>query len=354
MRRLLGEHPRVRPAGGADRGDDLLDRHSLLLERGRVGRPDGAERHVAVRERGPAVGVVVPVELDELPLILKQRDRRVELLLVQLVRILDPEVRLRMLQVERRVGDLDRVVRDRDLALVLRVVQRCPARRARLDLRLVVEQNVRAPLEGDAVVDAVDGVVRRRLEDRDEVLPARDQVDVHRPDVAAFDQPQARVARGGDEIPLAAAPTAAGAHERDHLVRRAGVLAMDLAAALLLELLGEARIGIVRPLDQVEGTLALPDRRGQVGGRRFRCRLAAAAAAACCRNGERSGDGGGRRPRQVALSCVTHAPSRVSIACSGLHSSRTLRPRWSSASADEVSRFCRTTTSSPPSSRSTT
>src|SRR5215472_4497619 len=110
---------------------------------------------------------------DEFPLVLEKGDRRVELLLVQLVRILDPEIRLRVLQVERPVRDLDRIVRDRDLALVLRVVERRPAGRARLDLLRVVEEDVRPPLDRNAVVDAVDGVVRRRLEDRDEVVQAR-------------------------------------------------------------------------------------------------------------------------------------------------------------------------------------
>ena len=88
-------------------------------------------------------------------------DRR-ELLRVELVRILDPERRLFLREVERRVGDLDRVVRDRDLALVRRVVDHRPAVDLREILR-VVEQDVRPELQRDPSVLAVDRVGRRRL-----------------------------------------------------------------------------------------------------------------------------------------------------------------------------------------------
>ena len=75
-----------------------------------------------------------------------------------------PSDGLRLHQVQRRVGDLDRVVRHGDLALVLRAVDRRPRRRRRLHLLRVVEQRVRPPLQRDAVVLAADRVVRRRLE----------------------------------------------------------------------------------------------------------------------------------------------------------------------------------------------
>src|SRR5207244_4002072 len=154
----------------------------------------------------------------------------------------------------------------------------------------VVEQDVRAPLERDAVVLAVDRVVRRRLEDRDEVVPTRDQADVDRFDVATSDQAQARIPGGRDEIPLATAATATRAHQGNHLVRGAGVLAVNLAARLLLEFGRELGIRVVRPLDQVERTLALADRGWP--DRRTRRRLAAASATAT------SGSGDGQRSGQ--------------------------------------------------------
>ena len=187
----------------------------------------------------------------------------VELGLRQLVRVLDPEARLRLHQVERRVRDLDRVVRHRELALVLRAVDRVPARRRRVHLLRVVDERVRSPLHRDAVVLAVDRVVRRRLERRQEVLPARDLVDVDRLDVARVDEAKARVARGRDEVVLAASAAPVRVHEREHLVRRAGVLAVDGAARLLLERLREALVRVVRPLDHVERALSLADRRRQ-------------------------------------------------------------------------------------------
>ena len=101
-------------------------------------------------------------------------------------------------------------------------------------------QRVRPPLHRDAVVHAVDRVVRRGLERRQEVLPARDQVDVDRLDVVRVDQAQARVARGRDEVVLAASSAAVRVHEREHLLRGAGVLAVDDAARLLLERLARS------------------------------------------------------------------------------------------------------------------
>ena len=165
--RLRGEHPRVEPAGGA-----------LLRDRS----PRPAPLAFSVPGREPARSApsqaspllissalsarADPVLLDQRPLLLEQVHDRVELRLVQLVGILDPERGLRLHQVQRGVGDLDRVVRDRDPALVLRAVDRRPARRRRLDLVRPVEQRVRPELERDAVVLAVDRVVRRRLERR--------------------------------------------------------------------------------------------------------------------------------------------------------------------------------------------
>ncbi len=68
--------------------------------------------------------VVRPVLADVLALSLEELDGRVELLLVELVRILDPEVRLVLAQVQRRVRDVDRVVVRGHLAgLLARVVE---------------------------------------------------------------------------------------------------------------------------------------------------------------------------------------------------------------------------------------
>src|SRR5204863_439791 len=133
------------------------------------------------------------------------------------------------------------------------------------------------------VVLAVDRVVRGRLELWDEVLPTRDQVDVHGLDDVTADEPQRRVAGGGNHVVLAAA---ALAHQRDHLVRGAGELAVHLAARLLLERLHPARVRIALPRDQVEDTLPLPDRARQV--RLALRRLLAAAAAAGGGKGERA------------------------------------------------------------------
>ncbi len=283
VRRALREHPRVGPARRPLPGDDLLHGHLGRLELERLVRPRGADRHVAALEALDLVGRVVPVALQERLLPLQQRDGGVELRLRELVRVPDSEPTPGLHQVEGRVRDLDLVVRHGDLAPVLRGVDRAPALRRRLHLLRVVDERVRPPLEGDAVVDALDRVVGRALERRQEVLPARDQLHVHRHHVAAEDEPQARVSGGRDEVVLAAAPAAARAHERDHLVGRRGVLALDLAAGLALERLREARVRIGRPLDQVQRALALPDLRRQLG----------AAADACRRHAECRGQGRG-------------------------------------------------------------
>ena len=129
-----------------------------------------------------------------------------------------PSARLRLREVERRVGDLDRVVRDRDLALVLRRVDRAPARRLLRERLRVVHQHVRAELDRDPVVLPSTVLCARRLERLEEVLVGRDQVDVHLGDRAGIDQAQARVARGRDDVVLAAA---AGGHQVEHVVRAA-------------------------------------------------------------------------------------------------------------------------------------
>src|SRR5258705_9893771 len=102
----------------------------------------------------------------------------------------------------------------------------------------------------------VDGVERRALEERVEVLPRRNEIDVRGTPVAAVDEPQVGVTRRRYEVVLAA--TAIG-HERDHLARRAGVLGVHRAAGLLLERLDPVLFGVALPNDDVDLALALAD-----------------------------------------------------------------------------------------------
>ena len=228
---------------------------------------------------------------------------------------------------------------------VLLAVDHTPVLRSRLHLLGVVDQGVRPPLDGDAVVDAVHRVVRRGLELRQELLPARDQIDVDRLDVMRVDQPQARVARSRDEVVLAASAAAVRVHEREHLLRGAGVLAVDDAAGLVLELLRERRVGVRIPLDHVELAFAFADRRRQAApgldGRR--------------RHGERRGDcDHDADSEDVSRANPPHVPSfSISYVCSGRHERRTRFPWSERASCEDVSRFWRTTDNVPPPSSST-
>jgi len=69
---------------------------------------------------------------------------------------------------------------------------------------------------------AVDGVPRRVLEPRVDILPVRNEIGVDLLDGLAGDQAEARVARGGDQI------EAAAVHQCHHLVGGAGNLDVDL------------------------------------------------------------------------------------------------------------------------------
>ncbi len=120
-----------------------------------------------------------------------------------------------------------------------------------------VQQVVRPELQRDPVVDAVDRVEPRALQEGAELLPGRDQLDVDRLDRTAVDQAQVGVAGGGHEVVLAAT---AVCHERDHLARGAGVLRVDGAARLLLERLDPLSLRVALPGDQVELPLAFSDR----------------------------------------------------------------------------------------------
>ena len=199
-----------------------------------------------------------PVVADLLALRLQQVDSRVELILCQLVRIRDPQVGLRRLQVDGGVGDVDRAVVRRHLARVAGAVEHhAPAVGRRLDDVGVVHEDVGAPLVGHAVVDAVDRVVRRRLQRRGDVLEVGDQVGVDRHHVAAGDQPVGGVAGRRHAVVLARA------HQLHHLVRGLAVLDLDLAPGLLLERLDDVGLGVALPGDQIEPALALADRRRQ-------------------------------------------------------------------------------------------
>ena len=258
MLRLGRQHPAVRPSGGALlAGIEVLDLGARRLQRDRLVRPGGADHGVAVLEQLDLVGGERPVLLDQRALLLQQLDGGVQLLLVELVGILDAEARILRRQIERRVGDLDRIVGHGDLALVLSVVDRRPARRRRRHLLGVVQEHVRPPFVGEAVVHAVDRVVRRRLQLGDEVGEVRNQLHVDRLHVAAVDEAQARVAGGRHEVVLRAA---ALAHQRHHLVRRAGVLAVHLAAGLGFERLDPGVFRVALPGHDVERALALADR----------------------------------------------------------------------------------------------
>ena len=245
-------------------------------------------------------------------------------------------------------------------ALVLRVVDRRPARRRRRDRLRVVEQRVRAPLQRDAVVLAVDRVVRRRLQLRDEVLPVRDQrrrssaARRRRGSAAGSRRRRRRPCRTATPPPWRISVTISSEEPR--------VLGVHLAAGLLLERLDPLGLRVALPRDQVELALALADRRRQVARRR--------AARASCRRRRTptpiSRASRARPPRwpgrilREPRSIFTASSSSVSAcraptACCGRQASRTRRPRSCQAPPRRpASRFCRSATSVSPWSSSTT
>ena len=181
---------------------------------------------------------------------------------VELVRVRDTQAGLVGLQVNGGIRDVDRIVVHADLALVLRclswVEHHRPRGRGRLDTVRVPHQEVSPTAVRDPVVGPVERVVRLVLEVVENRLVVRHQVGVDRGDVTTVDELRCRVARRRDAVPLA------GAHQVDHLVRGAGLLQLDLAARLLLEV-GLPRVGDVsRPGDEVQLPLTGPD--GLLGG----------------------------------------------------------------------------------------
>ncbi len=175
-------------------------------------------------------------------------------------------------QEDRRIGDVDRAVIGLHAPLVaLAVGKRLllehdrPALRRLLEHIRVVGEHVRSPLEGNAVMHAIDGVPGRILEPIVDRLPARDQVDIDGLDLLAGDQAERRIARGGDQIEPALV------HQRHHLVGGCRRLDVDLAARLLLEgghpivvLVGLAALDVTGPGNDIDFAFALAD-----GFRRF-------------------------------------------------------------------------------------
>ena len=269
--RVGGQHPGVGPSGGPFRGDRVGGVGAGQVEVGGHDRPSSAQDDVTALEQRLLGGDVGPVLLDQRLLCLEQVDHGVELLLRQLVRVRDLQAWVLDAQVERGVGDLDRVVGHGDQAAVLLVVQHAPSGGGGRELVRVVQEGVGAPLQRHAVVDAVDRVERRRLELVAEVLPVGDQVDVHRFDAAVVDQPEVGVAGCGDHVPVA---TAAARHQAHHLVRGGGVFEVDLAAGRILERLLPERLHVATPVDEVERAFTGRGDRGQrlhAGGRRLLC-----------------------------------------------------------------------------------
>jgi hypothetical protein len=119
---------------------------------------------------------------------------------------------------------------------------------------------------GHTVGLAVDGVVGLVLEAVEHVGVVGDQGGVDRGHVAAGDEPQRRVTRGGDAVVLA------GLHQLDHLRRAGADLDRRLAASRRLErghpvvaairhFLGRTTDDVVGPGDEAQRALALADGR---------------------------------------------------------------------------------------------
>ena len=134
--RLRRQHPRVGPAGRALSRDQVLHRRLRGLQRVRLVRPRRARSTASpFLNRSISSDASAQYFLISGRCCLEQVDSRVQLILLQRIRVLDAELRSRSRQVERGVGDLDRVVGDGDLALVSsgrRASTSCPAWSSRL------------------------------------------------------------------------------------------------------------------------------------------------------------------------------------------------------------------------------
>jgi hypothetical protein len=119
---------------------------------------------------------------------------------------------------------------------------------------------------------APDGVPGRILEPLVDRRPARDLGGVDLLDALAGHEAEAGVARGGDEVETALV------HQRDHLVRCAGSLDVDLAARLLLEvrhpvvfLVRLAALDVAGPGDDIDLAFAGADLSGKCRTHEGRC-----------------------------------------------------------------------------------
>jgi hypothetical protein len=357
--RLRGQHPGVRPARRALARQHRLDRHLVALEQVRDHLPGRADGRVPGGERRLLLGVVGPVLAHVLALLLEQVDGRLELLVVELVGVRDLQVGTRRLEVDGGVRDVDRAVVRGDAALIARGVVEHGAPRVEVALDLVgaPHEQVRPVAVRDAVHPAAHRVPGLVLEARVDVGVVWHEVGVDRCDVTPRDQPQGRVAGGRHRVVLARA------HQGHHLVGRVADLDVDLAPRALLERrdpvdlrVGGPVLGVAGPCDQVELPLALTDR-----GRHLRAlgrlhavaRVRARARVAAAPRGHRErADRHGRRCPSPADHRVSSCPG-MSEVCSSRHPTVTRAPRCPRTSAEEVSRFCRTTCSSPPPSSAT-
>ncbi len=258
------------------------------------------------------------------------------------------------LQVDRRFGDRHRIVVLADLAFVfggdLGIERHVPGVRRRLHVVAVPHQQVGAAAVRDAVVDAVEGVVRLVLEVCEDRLVVGDQVGVDRGDEAGGDEPGGGVAGSRDAVVLP------GFHQLDHFVGGAGFLVVDLAAGLLFERFAPFRFDVAGPGDQRDFALSLADLL-----QRFIAAAAAGRVAAAATTGEgeheydQAGDDEPRRaggvaipfPHDGATSCLVDFPP-TAAACSGRHPTRTSFPCPGNAPEDALSTFCLTSWSFSP------
>ncbi|MNF83224.1 hypothetical protein D3C84_655440 [compost metagenome] len=268
------QHGGVGPTGGAffrdGRGDWLLLVHQAVD----LIRPGTGGDHAFVLEVAHLHGGVVPVAVDQRLLGAQQIEHGLVLGFGQFVRALDAQFRLGGLQVQRRVGDVDRAVIGLHATLVrlavrqvFRVEQHAPAGGRGLEHVGVVHQHVRAPLIRGAIGLIVDHVPRRILEARVEVLPVRDQRGVDRLHTLADDQTQGRIAGCRHQV-----VTTLG-HQADHFIGSGGGLDVDLAPGLFLEagdpvvvLVAFTAFDIARPGHDIQLAFTLADRLERLGG----------------------------------------------------------------------------------------
>ena len=194
----------------------------------------------------------------------QQLQRSLVLILVQLIGILDPQLRLVRHQIESGIGDIDGAIKGLNAPLVgLAIGQSLgfeyhgPGVGGLGEDLGVVHQDVGAPLVGHAVVLAVYRVPGGILQTGIHLAPAGDARQIEGLHLATGDETQTGISRGGHQI------EAPFIHQGDHLVRCSGGLDRHLAAGSLLEtghpvvvLVGFAPLHVAGPGDDVD--LSLP------------------------------------------------------------------------------------------------